>query len=140
MPNKNYTNYSAMSFKKPAEKAVEPVEVKEETIVESAPVEEVEVKEESTPVAEVETDTKTPQTPVVEQPKSEPPKATVGVVTGCAKLNVREAANADADVVCVISEGSDVTINRIKSTVDFYAVCTAAGIEGYCMKKFITVK
>ena len=133
MSNKNYTNYSAMSFKKPAEKAVEPVEVKEEVAVEPAPVEEVaEVAEEVV--------TETPQTPVVEQPKSEPPKATVGVVTGCAKLNVREAANADADVVCVISEGSDVTINRIKSTVDFYAVCTAAGIEGYCMKKFITVK
>lgn len=136
MSNKNYTNYSAMSFKKPVEKAPEPVEVKEEVAVEPAPVEEVaEVAEVAEEVA-----TETPQTPVVEQPKSEPPKATVGIVTGCVKLNVRKEANAEGDVVGVINEGSEVVINRIKSTVDFYAVCTAAGFEGYCMKKFITVK
>lgn len=138
MSNKNYTNYSAMSFKKPAEKAVEPVEVKDEVVVETTPVEEV--KEEVTPVEEVETDTKTPQTPLVEQSEPVVSKPVNGTVTGCAKLNVRKEPNAEADVVAVINEGSEVVINRIKSTVDFYAVCTAAGIEGFCMKKFITVK
>ena len=140
MSNKNYTNYSAMSFKKPFEKTAEPVEVKEEVTVEPTPVEEVEVKEEPTPVEEVKPEsTPTP----VEEVKPEPtpaPKPVVGTVTGCAKLNVRKEANTEAEVVGVINEGSEVVINRIKSTVDFYAVCTAAGIEGFCMKKFITVK
>lgn len=119
MSNKNYKSYNNYSSTKP-EEVVEPVEVKEEVKV-----------EEPTP------------TPVVEEPKPvvkpEPPKPLTGKVTGCAKLNVRESANATANVLAVINEGSEVVINRIKSTVEFYAVCTAAGIEGYCMKKFITV-
>lgn len=124
MSNKNYKNYSSMSSTKPAEEVVEPVEVKEEVKVEEpTPVVE-EVKPEPTPAP----------APVV---KPEPPKPLTGKVMGCAKLNVRESANATANVLAVINEGSEVVINKIKSTVDFYAVCTAAGIEGYCMKKFI---
>lgn len=130
MSNKNYKSYNNYSSTKPAEEVVEPVEVKEEVKVEEpTPVVE-EVKPEPTPA------------PVVEEPKPvvkpEPPKPLTGKVTGCAKLNVRESANATANVLAVINEGSEVVINRIKSTVEFYAVCTAAGIEGYCMKKFIT--
>ena len=116
MSNKNYKNYSSMSSTK-SEEVVEPVELREEVKVEET-------------------------TPVVEQPKpviKSEPKPTTGKVTGCAKLNVRESANTTANVLAVINEGSEVVINRIKSTVEFYAVCTAAGIEGYCMKKFITV-
>lgn len=125
MSNKNYKNYNNFSSTKPAEEVVEPVEVKEEVKVEEpTPVVE-EVKPEPTPAP----------APVV---KPEPPKPLTGKVTGCAKLNVRESANTTANVLAVINEGSEVVINRIKSTVDFYAVCTAAGIEGYCMKKFIT--
>ena len=124
MSNKNYKNYNNFSSTKPAEEVkTEPVEVKEETVVEEVKVEE--------------------PTPVVEEPKPvvkpEPqPKPVTGTVSGCAKLNVRKAPNKDAEILAVINEGSEVVINRIKSTVDFYAVCTAAGIEGYCMKKFIT--
>lgn len=122
MSNKNYKSYNNFSSTKPAEEVkTEPVEVKEEAVVEEVKVEE--------------------PTPVVEQPKPvvkpEPPKPLTGIVAGCAKLNVRESANTTANVLAVINEGSEVVINRIKSTVDFYAVCTAAGIEGYCMKKFI---
>lgn len=125
MSNKNYKNYNNISSTKPAEEVkTEPVEVKEEVKVEEpTPVVE-EVKPEPIP---------TPA-PVV---KPEPSKPLTGKVTGCAKLNVRESANATANVLAVINEGSEVVINKIKSTVDFYAVCTAAGVEGYCMKKFI---
>lgn len=62
-----------------------------------------------------------------------------GVVTDCAKLNVRAEPSADAKVVCVISEGTELLIDEAKSTEDFYKICTAAGVEGYCMSKFITV-
>ena len=119
MSNKNYKNYNNISSTKPAEEVtpeVTPVEVevKEETKVE-------EVKPEPAPIP-------------VAKPQ---PKPVTGRVTGCAKLNVRKEPNKDAEIVSVINEGSEVVINRIKSTVEFFAVCTAAGVEGYCMKKFI---
>lgn len=130
MSNKNYKNYNNFSSAKPAEEAkTEPVEVE----VKEEVKEEVKV-EEPTPVVE-EVKPEPIPAPVV---KPEPPKPLTGKVTGCAKLNVRESANTTANVLAVINEGSEVVINRIKSTVDFYAVCTVAGIEGYCMKKFIT--
>lgn len=119
MSNKNYKNYNSISSTKPAEEVVEPVEVKEEVKVEEpTPVVE-EVKPESTPVVKPE------------------PKQLTGNVAGCAKLNVRKEPNKDAEILAVINEGAEVVINKIKSTMDFYSVCTAAGIDGYCMKKFI---
>jgi hypothetical protein len=31
-------------------------------------------------------------------------------------------------------------IDEKESTEEFYKVCTAAGIEGFCMKKFIAIQ
>lgn len=64
----------------------------------------------------------------------------IGVVTDCAKLRVREKPNTDAEVLAEIKEGSEVMIDKNTSTEDFFAVCTEAGVEGYCMKKFIQTK
>ena len=74
--------------------------------------------------------------PVVEAPKLE----VTGVVVECAKLNVRAQPNARASVICVIPQGSEVTIDEGESTEEFYKVCTAAGAEGFCMKEFIELK
>lgn len=65
---------------------------------------------------------------------------TKGVVEGCSKLNVREAANVDSNILCVIDKAAEVVIDLENSTEDFYKVCTSSGVEGYCMKKFIEVK
>ena len=65
---------------------------------------------------------------------------TEGVVTGCEKLFVRKEANKESNSLCIINKGSEVKINSAESTEDFYKVCTAAGVEGYCMKKFISIK
>lgn len=62
-----------------------------------------------------------------------------GVVTGCAKLNVRKGPSKDAEVLCIINESSPVVVKITESTEDFHKVITASGIEGYCMKKFINV-
>lgn len=74
---------------------------------------------------------------VVEAPVKEPK---TGVVEGCAKLNVRKAPNASAEVLCVISGGAKVVIDEEESSDDFYKICTVSGVEGYCMKKFVTVR
>lgn len=63
----------------------------------------------------------------------------VGVVTDCLKLNVREKASTDSDVVCVIDASSEIVIDEEASTDTFYKICTAAGVEGFCMKQYITL-
>lgn len=65
------------------------------------------------------------------------PKTVDGVVTGCSKLNVRANPTITADVVCVMEAMSEVEIDVEKSTFEWFHVCTAAGIEGYCMRKFV---
>lgn len=68
----------------------------------------------------------------------EAPKPLTGKVTGCACLNVRNANNLDAKIVAVIGAGSTVTINKSKSTPDWYYITNEDGIEGFCMKPYIT--
>lgn len=67
-------------------------------------------------------------------------EAKKGVVANCENLNVRSEPKADADVVAIVSCDSEVSVDMKDSTSDFYAVCTAAGIEGYCMKQFINIQ
>ena len=68
------------------------------------------------------------------------PKEVTGVVKECAKLNVRTHPSMLASVVTEIKAGTKVVINETESTEDFYKVCTEAGVEGFCMKKFIAVE
>ena len=79
---------------------------------------------------------KNPAEPTTPQPESQ----TTGIVSGCPRLRVREAASTNAEVLCEIPTDSKVTIDVSTSTKDFYKVTTSAGVEGFCMKKFIEVK
>lgn len=63
----------------------------------------------------------------------------VGTVANCAKLNVRAKASATADVLCVLDAASEITVNVAKSNKEWVSVCTATGVEGYCMRKFVDV-
>lgn len=94
-----------------------------------APVVEPEVKVEE-PVTEevVEETVVTPETP------AEP---VYGVVSECAKLRVRKEPSTDADVICELPLATEVLVDESNSTEEFYKVVTGAGVEGYCMKKFI---
>lgn len=65
----------------------------------------------------------------------------IGVVTGCEKLNLREGSNKDSKVLAILTKGTEVEVELdAPTTSEFYKVKTASGIEGYCMKKFITIK
>lgn len=62
-----------------------------------------------------------------------------GVVI-CKKLNVREKANMKSSVLCIINENEEVIIHHTENeSEEFYRVSTSSGIEGYCMKKFISI-
>ena len=89
-------------------------------------VEQVETPIDETPI----------ETEPVEPAKSEPIEGTVG----CEKLNVRSDATIDSEPIGVIARDSKVFIYEDESTDEFYKVCTATGLEGYCMKKFISVQ
>ena len=67
-------------------------------------------------------------------------QAIVGKVSGCSQLYVRKEGKKESDVLCTIDKDSEVKINQVESTEEFYKVITPSGIEGYCMKKFIEIK
>lgn len=85
------------------------------------------------------------QTPVqetVEEPvvaELETKKLVVGEISGCKKLNVRKHPNPNSEVVCELPVGSKVEIDEESSTGEFYKVCNSAGVEGYCMKSYISI-
>lgn len=68
------------------------------------------------------------------------PKTVNGVVVNCAKLNIREEPDAHADVVCVLDAMSEIVIDANKSDNVWLKVCTASGISGYCMRKFVDAR
>ena len=61
----------------------------------------------------------------------------IGIVVGCEKLNVRKEPSINSEVVFQFPCNMEVKIFIDKSTEDWFYVCNAAGIEGFCMKKYI---
>lgn len=54
-------------------------------------------------------------------------------------LNVHEEPKENSEVLGIIYKSTNVLIDNDESTEDFYKVCTETGLEGFCMKQFITV-
>lgn len=71
---------------------------------------------------------------------AKPKNPITGVVANCFSLNVRTGPSKDSDVICEILSKSEVEIDESESSEDFYKICTASGVEGFCMKKFIEVR
>lgn len=74
--------------------------------------------------------------PVVEKK----PKKVKGTVIGCNKLNVREQMNIKSAVLCVLPVSSEVKVIADEVHDDWYHVFTTSGVEGYCMKQYISIK
>lgn len=74
-------------------------------------------------------------------PEKEPEakKKIAGIVTNCVRLNVRKEPDFDADILCTIDVSTNLIIDEEESTDEFYKICTSAGIEGYCVKTYITI-
>ena len=125
--NRDYTRYSKG-----------PSEIKEQVTVEE-PVESVEVVVEEIQTAEIEVETVMEQDAPIEEPKIEESKPIIGIVTDCARLNVREQPNSSSEVLGVITAETELIIIEEESTKDFYKICTSVGLEGYCMKRYVTI-
>ena len=62
-----------------------------------------------------------------------------GYVDNCNRLNVRKEPSINSKIVAVIGEGSDLEIIEVASTEEFYRIKTSDGVEGFCMKDYVTV-
>lgn len=69
-----------------------------------------------------------------------PGEPVIGKVCDCKKLNIRKEPDGESEVLDVISNGSEIMIDESESTADFYKVYAESGVEGFCMKKYITVQ
>lgn len=69
-----------------------------------------------------------------------PEEPLIGKVSGCKKLNIRKEPDGEAEILDVISNSSEIMIDESESTADFYKVYTESGLEGFCMKQYITVQ
>lgn len=86
-------------------------------------------------VEEIETDFAAEDMPV-----EEIPEFVTGVVVDCTKLNVRAMPDVKAKVLCEVAVSSELRVCNTEDYDDWYRVCTATGVEGFCMKQFIAVK
>lgn len=78
--------------------------------------------------------------PMHEEIVSELPAALVYGYVTCGRLNIRTEPAYGAEVLCVVENDAELMISPDDSTEEWYAVTTSAGIEGYCIKKFICLE
>lgn len=137
MSNKrDYTQYqgqrantSPVDEKANVEVNVAPEEVDSTTVVEN----ETAVETTSEPDCESSEET------VEKECNNDEPDIAIGIVTNCKMLNIRKAPSKDSDAVCKVDAGETLSVNLSDSTAAWYSVCTASGIEGFCMKEFVSV-
>lgn len=76
----------------------------------------------------------------IEEEIVEVKKPMIGVVIDCSSLNIRAKSNINSEIITTIKAGTKLLINEDESVNEWYKVCTEAGIEGFCMKKYISVR
>lgn len=77
---------------------------------------------------------------IIEEPETIPITELSGFVDGCDQLYVRKEGNKDSEPITIIKRSDEVVIDLENSTEYFYKVKTSEGVEGYCMKQFITIR
>ena len=63
-----------------------------------------------------------------------------GIVKESIGVNVYAEPRHDAIVLCRVPTGTRLEVDFRQDIGKFCAVCTSTGIEGFCMKKHITVE
>ena len=127
--NKNYSKFSQKKENVNLEEIFPETEAVEAD-AEQEPIMDPVVEEEAEQAQEI----------VEESQKVEESVPIVGFVDNCECLRVRKESNVDSEELCIINKLSKVVIDLDNSTDYFYKVTTSEGVEGYCMKKFITIK
>lgn len=61
-----------------------------------------------------------------------------GTVAYCSKLNIRKEPSLNSEILCEVSTFSKLKILLDKSADDWFCVSMKNGIEGFCMKKYVS--
>ena len=78
----------------------------------------------------------------VEETVAPPPEPVNGVVVGCNKLNIRKKPVVnDKNVIAIVEAGTEmVIIEPEKAKGAWYKVLLNDGVEGFCMKQYVTIE
>lgn len=68
------------------------------------------------------------------------PKLVTGTVVDCQRLNVRMQMHLGAKILCELPVASKVRVLVDEKHDEWYHVFTESGVEGFCMKKYISIK
>ena len=63
----------------------------------------------------------------------------IGVVN-CLRLHIHTEPDVNSEIVCKIRYLTEVMVDPVNSTKDFYKIYTAIGAEGFCQKDLLTIK
>lgn len=64
----------------------------------------------------------------------------IGIVSNCKKLNIRKSPNKKSEIITEVEVGTELMVDVESSNTNWYSVCTSIGIEGFCMKEYITIQ
>ena len=56
------------------------------------------------------------------------------------RLSIYSEPDLDSEIICKVRYLTEVKMDLDESTDNFYKVYTAIGVEGFCLKEFVTVK
>lgn len=76
---------------------------------------------------------------VMTEPAPEVKKEPAYGVVSCLSLNVRKGPDIREAILGLIHRNDKVLIDEAESTDGWYSVCTEAGLEGFCMKEYISI-
>ena len=58
----------------------------------------------------------------------------------CLRLHVHTEPDLNSEIICKVRYSTEVMIDPVNSTKDFYKIYTAIGAEGFCQKDLLTIK
>lgn len=61
-------------------------------------------------------------------------------IVNCLRLHIHVGPTLDSEIVCKARYLTEVMVDPVNSTEDFYKIYTAIGAEGFCQKDLITIK
>lgn len=61
------------------------------------------------------------------------------MIVNCLLVAVRKEPKVDAELVCELPSSTNLVVEDQSTSGKFYKICTPSGIEGYCLKKFISI-
>lgn len=67
-------------------------------------------------------------------------KTVTGRVSGCNALNIRANPILESKILAVVQSDTELLVDISGSTDTWLKVCTEVGIEGYCVRGYITIE